>query len=653
MAKSKQPSIVSKLGARPDTIDFRDLMYVPTLTEVPPEKSLEEYQVYGVPVLDQGLEGACTGFGLATVANYLLSTRKVLPDKAQVSPRMFYEMAKKYDEWDGEEYEGSSARGAMKGWHKHGVCSEQNWVYKASDRNGTLNNERIKDAIERPLGAYFRVNHKDLVALHCAIAEVGVLFVTSKVHEGWNDVSSDGVINFSRETSTIIGGHAFAIVGYNRNGFWFQNSWGTDWGKGGFGFITYDDWLCNGTDVWVGRLGAASVINSSSAESSAFSFSITGKSSQIYNELRPHIVSIGNDGKLSNTGPFGNTKQDLENIFSLSIPEKTKGWNTKRILFYAHGGLTEEDRIIQKISAYKDYLMQKNIYPVVFIWHTGFFDTLKNILEDAFGKIRSESLFGNVKDFMLDRLDNTLEILLRPAGKAFWDEMKENAEFASSKSDGGGSLAIQYLSALLKSDPTYQISTIGHSAGSIFLGYFLEQYFKKTNSAIDNSIFWAPACTIDLFKEKYLKPLQSGKFNNFSIFNLTDKVENDDNCAGIYHKSLLYLVSNSFEETPNSFFSSGTPILGMDKFIQKNDTIAGLIKSKKINYTLSPLTGVCEAQHHGDFDDDLACLKTSIGLILNSKAKASSLQISPIPSRFAVNQTKENINRLMNLKIVG
>ena len=36
---------------------------------------------------------------------------------------MFYELAKLYDEWPGQDYEGSSCRGALKGWHKHGVCS--------------------------------------------------------------------------------------------------------------------------------------------------------------------------------------------------------------------------------------------------------------------------------------------------------------------------------------------------------------------------------------------------------------------------------------------------------------------------------------------------------------------------------------------------
>ena len=88
-------------------------MFEATLVEVPVRIALDEYQRWQVPILDQGTEGACTGFGLATVAQYLLRRRAVVPDPEPVSPRMFYEMAKRYDDWPGEDYDGSSARGAM------------------------------------------------------------------------------------------------------------------------------------------------------------------------------------------------------------------------------------------------------------------------------------------------------------------------------------------------------------------------------------------------------------------------------------------------------------------------------------------------------------------------------------------------------------
>jgi len=65
-----------KLNARPDTLDFRDLMYSPTLVDVPIERPLAQYREARVPILDQGREGACTGYGLATVVHYLLRTRR-------------------------------------------------------------------------------------------------------------------------------------------------------------------------------------------------------------------------------------------------------------------------------------------------------------------------------------------------------------------------------------------------------------------------------------------------------------------------------------------------------------------------------------------------------------------------------------------------
>src|SRR3546814_14394420 len=50
--------------------------------------------------------------------------------------------------------------------------------------------QRARAALRNPLGAYFRVNHKDLVAMHAAFAEVGVLYASGAVHEGWIDPPS-------------------------------------------------------------------------------------------------------------------------------------------------------------------------------------------------------------------------------------------------------------------------------------------------------------------------------------------------------------------------------------------------------------------------------------------------------------------------------
>ena len=101
------------LNAVEDAPDFRDFIYQPALLQLSPEwdPPKEQERI----VLDQGSEGACTGFGLAAVINLQLSRQN---SPRRVSPRMLYEMAKKYDEWKGEDYSGSSCRGAIRGWYK-------------------------------------------------------------------------------------------------------------------------------------------------------------------------------------------------------------------------------------------------------------------------------------------------------------------------------------------------------------------------------------------------------------------------------------------------------------------------------------------------------------------------------------------------------
>ena len=63
--------------------------------------------------------------------------------------------------------------------------------------------------------------------MHCALAEVGVLYAVVNVHKGWPAAKAkDGAIPPSDK---ILGSHAVAIVAYDERGFWIQNSWGPSW----------------------------------------------------------------------------------------------------------------------------------------------------------------------------------------------------------------------------------------------------------------------------------------------------------------------------------------------------------------------------------------------------------------------------------------
>ncbi len=654
MAKVKAKIRLSErtLNARPDTLDFRDQMYVPTLIEVPTHIPLSRFKDFKIPVLDQGKDGACTGFGLATVANYLLTRRRVIPDPTPVSPRMLYELARRHDEWPGENYSGSSARGAMKAWHKHGVCSEKLWPYisgEGKDRSA-LTEARTADAFRRPLGAYFRVNHKDLVAMHSALAEVEILYATASVHQGWGRVDKAGMMPYSDQK---VGGHAFAIVAYDEQGFWIQNSWGKDWGLGGFACISYDDWLENGTDVWVARLGAPVKLYKLNSSSIAHSASAGESEGYSFIDLRPHIVSIGNDGKLQPGGDFGTSAAELQHIFEDNIPNAMKDWKKKRLLLYAHGGLVDERSAVQRLSDYRRAFLESEIYPISFIWHTDAWTTVTNMLQDAIRRRRPEGVLDGSKDFMLDRLDDALEPVVRTfAGKSLWDEMKENA-LAASQPNGGARLVLDYLAKLLKADKSIEVHIVGHSAGSIFHAPLVRLLTSKGTIAsgffqgergyglkISSCTLWAPACTMELFKEAYLPAIDDQTLKQFALYILSDKSEQDDNCAGIYHKSLLYLVSNALENEPRiPGFRDGVPLLGMQKFIHADARLGALFTRKNVKLVISPnneALGLIEssgAKHHGDFDDDDQTVKATLALILSG----SSSRAAAIPEKTEFN----------------
>lgn len=620
------------LDARPDTLDFRDLMYVPSLVEVPTHVPLEEYWKFKVPVLDQGQEGACTGFGLATVANYLLLRRRVLPDPTPVSPRMFYENAKRYDEWPGEDYSGSSARGAMKGWHKHGVCAEENWPYNLTknDKWG-MTDERTSAARRRPLGAYFRVNHKDLIAMHSAIAEVGVLYATSAVHDGWNRVGPDG---FIAQSDKMIGGHAFAIVAYDAEGLWIQNSWGEKWGYRGLCHLSYDDWLDNGSDAWVARLGAPVTLRSAESTAQTHAASAAQSVAYSYADLRPHIVSVGNNGKLRPGGEYGTTTEELAQIFVDDIPRVMSDWPVKRVLIYAHGGLVGEQAAVQRLAEYRPALLAAGVYPLAFIWRTDYWTTLTNILQDAIRRRRPEGVLDAAKDFMLDRLDDALEPLARAlTGKAQWDEMKENA-LAASAAGGAARLVADHLAKLVKGNPGLEIHVVGHSAGSIFHAPFVQMLTDKLQLKVRTCTLWAPACTVELFKQAYLPAIKKGTIERFTTFLMNDNAEQADNCGRIYNKSLLYLVSNAFEAKSRvPLWRDGVPILGMQKFIDKDDELVTLFsKGGKGELVLSPNNEpegtlyASQSRHHGDFDDDQSTVQATFARVLQPAAAASAIE---------------------------
>lgn len=639
--------------ARPDTIDFRDRMYEPTLVEVPPRVELQEYLDYQVPVLQQGPEGACTGFALVTVAHYLLRRRslrlqpgspegrqrRTLPDMPRLSPRMAYEMAKRYDEWPGEGYQGSTARGAMKGWHKHGLCSAEAWPYLPGSQDSTLTHERAADAALRPLGAYLRVNHKDLVAMHSALAEVGVLFATGWAHSGWPKANAEGIIPYETG-ATVLGGHAFAIVAYDERGFWIQNSWGTGWGKAGLGLLAYDDWLSHGMDVWAARLGVPVQLRMAESTAASTAPGAVLARSYAFSDLRPHIIALGEGGALNAGGTFGASEEDIAMIFREDIPRLTRDWEKKRIVVNFPGGLVAAPVSIQRAAESRATFLKARVFPLTILWQGGLWNMLAKILQEAVSQRRSEGTLPGSLDFMLDRLDDTLEPLVRAlGGRVQWQEVKNSALDACLELYGAGRILLKYLAEWSASHPGSEIHLLAHSAGSFFLAPFarlLTQSGKIKSGDLQGATglgvpvvsctLWAPALSIEDFVQLLYPAIRKRQIQRFALYTLTDQAEKRDHCAHIYNKSLLYLASNALEPRRSA------PLLGLEEHVLADARLVHLFKTARVGWVRAPNTAAADtvwasaARHHGDFDDNELTLLSTLARILNAPGEKLAIE---------------------------
>jgi hypothetical protein len=612
------------LNVRPDPLDFRDAPYVPTLVEVMP--FIDPPRLDPALVRFQGKEGSCTGHALAAtidMQNWVrrerlgkkLSAEEVnalVPDR--VSARMLYAMARTYDEFPDDGLEGSSVRGAIKAFFHNGVCSEATAPYRDGEKDWHLTVEQAKEARRTSLGAYFRLRHV-LYDYHAALSEVGAIYCSAVVHQNWFKPVNGRIELPPREQRNIVGGHAFALVGYDANGFYVLNSWGPDWGGGthglGIAHWPYEDWQEHVMDAWALRLAVPSekTFHAVGGRGTGRARDSRGKAASIPRiEVNGHYIHI-KDGRYVTSGNYWNNKVTFEETAVRLTNPKPGDRVYKHLLFYAHGGLNDVDDAVQRAHAMIPVLKQRDIYPVFFIWRTGFFEELLDVLRG-----REERIAARVEE-ITDLSDILFEGIAQPIVRPIWREMKDDASDAmmvrgpAANPTGHGWEATRILLGAAR-NTGMKLHFVGHSAGAILLGQLLLRA-RADNIKLGNELgsvsLMAPACTREFFdKVSAALPGIGGNKADFAIYNLGNRFERDDS-VGPYRKSLLYFVSNSFEEEPE------TPLAGFEavgKAIAKQNT------QVKLHISDGAKSAVTQSRTHGGFDNDPATLNHILNRVL-------------------------------------
>lgn len=335
--------------------------------------------------------------------------------------------------------------------------------------------------------------------------------------------------------------------------------------------------------------------------------------------LQPYVINLSM-GRFSDRGAVSTSASDVDAIFEEHLARaliEAKAQTRKlRLLFYAHGGLVSESSGLGVAEKHIDWWIRNDIYPIYFVWETGLFEAIGSMLKRAvFGATRG------LADYTSDLLIEAAAPPLR--GPQIWGEMKYSAERAVDPQVGGAWYVASKLKVFCDSHPgDIELHAIGHSAGSIFHTHFLQAAHRLGVPRFNTLQLFAPAVRVDTFKQQLLTLLKSGKVaEKLTLFTMRKHFERDDNCAGLYRKSLLYLIFYALEEM------RGTPILGLEESLRADPDLKQLFRLDGNNSGPGEVvwsvsagdTGrsASSATAHGDFDDDPPTMNSALRRILD------------------------------------
>ncbi len=234
------PRPTARYGWIPDLPDHRDHMYgapLPVLAALPPSVDLRANcpeEIY-----DQGHLGSCTANAIGAAFEFDLAKQGL---RDFMPSRLFIYFNERRIEGTINCDSGAMIRDGIKTVSKQGVCTEKTWPYDITKFTDKPTQACYTEAAGNRAQSYQRVPQV-LNQMRGCLAH-GFPFVFGfQVFESFESdaVAKTGEVPLPGTGEQPLGGHAVLAVGYNdaTARFLVRNSWGADWGQGGYFTMPY------------------------------------------------------------------------------------------------------------------------------------------------------------------------------------------------------------------------------------------------------------------------------------------------------------------------------------------------------------------------------------------------------------------------------
>ena len=258
------------------------------------------------PIEDQGDVGSCTANALAGALEYL--EKRTNGHDGRVSRLFIYWNERDFEGKTSEDH-GAALSDGIKALKEDGACTEHTWKYDKHLVFKKPHDDAYDEASAHTIDEAHRVKI-DLHDMRHCLAE-GYPFVFGlQIYDAFQKDGAHGKVRTpDPDTHQHCGGHAMLCVGYSDQDqmFLVRNSWGPDWGHGGYCYVPYD-YLTNPDychDAWTIRR----------AHNLDFSQGVSGgelphgEKSSFFEDNADHTVAVsGDDG--DDTGSADDTDTD-------------------------------------------------------------------------------------------------------------------------------------------------------------------------------------------------------------------------------------------------------------------------------------------------------------------------------------------------------